>query len=36
MKDLTAGAEEAGVARHPAGGPGVFVVDFARRGGVPG
>jgi len=32
MKNLTAGAEETGVARHPAGGPGVFVVDFPRRG----
>ena len=36
MKDLTAGAEEAGVARHPARGPGVFVVHLARQGRVPG
>ena len=32
MKNLTAGAEETGVARHPARGPGVFVVHFPRRG----
>lgn len=34
VKDFPAGAEEAGVARHSARGPGVFVVDFA--GGAAG
>ena len=32
LKNLTAGAEETGVARHPACSPGIFVVHFPRRG----
>ena len=36
LKNLPAGAEEAGVARHAPRGPGVFVVNFTSPAGRPG